>query len=177
MYTKLLAVAYSEGQEQLARSLISNRILMTESVTLADTAQCLTDRVIVRSSTNAVLWSQMRILVTNPFLLCTYSDISTACLLSPEVRDCVGLVNETNFSQELSPSTYSEDSFLRNTGTYGVTSKNTIISQTHPWRPQTSHTAVTLNNFHLQEALTIFILMIIPGIGRLKWHKELREGR
>lgn len=43
-----------------------------------------------------------------------------------------------------------------------------------PWRPQTSLTAVTLNNFHLEEALTIFILMIIPGIGILKWHKELR---
>ena len=150
---------------------------MTVCVTLADTPQCLTDRVTIRSSTNAVLWSQMRILVTNPFVPRTYSDISTACLLSPEVRARVSLVNEMNFSQELSPSTYPEDSFLRNTGIYGVTSKNTIISQSHPWRPQISRTAVTLNNFHLQEALTIFILMIIPGIGSLKWHKELTEGR
>lgn len=177
MHTKLSVVAHSEGQEQLARSLTSNCILLTESVTLADTAQCLTDRVTVRTSTNAVLWSQTRILVTNPFLPFTYADISTACLLSHEVRGRVGLVNETNFSKELSPSTYPEDSFLRNTGMYGDTSKNTIISQSHPSRPQTSHTAVTLNNFHLQEALTIFILMIIPGIRSLKRHKELRDGR
>lgn len=177
MYTKLSVVAHSEGQEQLARSLISNCILMEQNVRLADTAQCLNDRVTIRSSTNAVLWSHKRILVTNPFLPCTYSDISPARLLSPEVRGRVGLVNETNFSQARSPSAYPEDSFLRNTGMYGVISKNTIISQSHPWRPQTSHTAVTLNNFHLQEALTIFILMIIPGIGSLKWHKELIEGR
>lgn len=176
MHTKLSVVAHSEGQEQLARSLISNCILMEESVTFADTGQCMTDRVTITSSINAVLWSQKPILVTNPFLPCTYSDISRACLLSPEVRGHVSLVNETNFSQELSPSTYREDSFLRNTGTYGVTSKNTAISQSHPWRLQTPHTAVTLNNFHLQEALTIFILMIIPGIRSLKWHKELREG-
>jgi len=130
--------------------------------------------VTITSSTNDVLWSQMRILVTNPFLPCTYSDISKACLPPPELRDCVSLVNETNSSQKLSPSAYREDSFLRNTG---ITSKNTVISQSHPWRPQTSHTAVTLNNFHLQEALTILILMIIPGIESLKWHRELREGR
>lgn len=60
---------------------------------------------------------------------------------------------------------------------YGVTSKNTVISQSHQWRPQNSQTAVTLNNFHLQEALTIFILMITPSIGSLQWHKEFRENQ
>lgn len=67
--------------------------------------------------------------------------------------------------------------FLRNTGMYDVTSKNTVISQSRQWRPQNSQTAVTLNNFHLQEALTIFILMITPGIGSLQWHKEFRENQ
>ena len=62
---------------------ISNiKLHLNDSVTLADTAQGLTERVTVRTSTNAVLWSQMRILVTNPFLPCTYSDISTASLVS-----------------------------------------------------------------------------------------------
>jgi hypothetical protein len=62
---------------------ISNiKLHLNDSVTLADTGQCLTDRVIVRTSTNAVLWSQMRILVTNPFLPCTYSDINTASFVS-----------------------------------------------------------------------------------------------
>jgi len=173
---KLSVVAHSEGQEHLARSLIWNCILITESVTLADKVLCLTDRVTIRSSTNAVLWSQMRILVINPFLPCTYSNISTACLVSWGPRTCK-FGKETNFSRELSPSIYPEDSFFRNTSTYGVTSKNTIISHSHPWRPLTSHTAVTLNNLHLQEALTIFILTIIPDIGSLKWNKELREGR
>jgi len=113
---KIIGSRTFQGQEQLARSLISNSIFMEQSVTSADTGQCLTDRVTIRSSINDVLWSQMRIMVTNPFRPCTYSDISKACLLYPEVRGSVSLVNETNFSEELSPSTYRKDGFLRNTG-------------------------------------------------------------
>jgi hypothetical protein len=48
---------------------------LNDNMTLADTAQCLTDRVTIRSSTNAVLWSQMRILVkkkSNMFYLRQY---------------------------------------------------------------------------------------------------------
>jgi len=71
---------------------------MEQSVTFADTGQCLTDRVTIKSSINDVLWSQMRILVTNPFIPRTSYNISKAYLLSPVVRGRESLVNETNFS-------------------------------------------------------------------------------